>query len=253
MAVTTDTPEIVEDAFLNHRVRLRQPKQGYRAATDPVLLAASMPVIAGDSVLDLGCGAGAATFCLGARVEGLDLHGLELQHRYSSLARQNADLNGQTATIHDGDIRAMPHALKERVFDAVMLNPPWHGSAASGSPDQGRDVAHRLDTTLAVWVTAALTRAKPGGWIVLIQRAEWLSEILAALTPRTGDIAVLPLAARTGRPAKRIIVKARKGTNGPLKLASPLVLHDGPAHVADQDDFSAAAKAVLRDAEALDF
>ena len=32
-----------EDLFLGGRVRLRQPRGGYRAATDPVFLAAACP------------------------------------------------------------------------------------------------------------------------------------------------------------------------------------------------------------------
>lgn len=251
----TEEPEgeVVLDQFLDGKLQLYQPRAGYRAATDPVLLAASVPVQPGQSVLDLGCGVGAASFCLGRRVEGLDLHGLEVQLWYAALARRNAEANGIDLTVHDGDIRAMPSALKERVFDAVMLNPPWHGASGSRSPSRPKDVAHRLDTALAVWVAAALTRTRPGGWVVLIQRAEWLAEILAALQPRTGDISILPLSARAGRPAKRVIVKARKGTLGPLKLASPLVLHAGERHVEDGDDFTAAARSVLRGAESVDF
>ncbi len=81
---------VTEDALLDGRVRLRQPVAGYRAATDPVLLAAACPARAGESALDLGCGAGAAALCLAARVAGMDLHGLEVQPAYAALARENA-------------------------------------------------------------------------------------------------------------------------------------------------------------------
>ena len=70
---------LTDDAFLDGRVRLLQPKQGYRAATDPVLLAAAAAPKPGQTVLDLGCGVGAAAFCLAARASGLSLTGLELQ------------------------------------------------------------------------------------------------------------------------------------------------------------------------------
>ena len=253
MSTTFDEDEIVEDGFLDGRLRLRQPRQGYRAATDAVLLAASVPVVGGASVLDLGCGAGAVSLCLGHRVPELELHGLEVQPPYASLARENAALNGIELKVHEGDIRNMPGELKERVFDAVMLNPPWHGASGSGSPDQIRDVAHRLDTTMAVWLAAALSRTKPGGWIVVIQRAEWLAEILAAMQSRVGEIAILPLAARIGRPAKRVIVRARKASSGPLRLLAPLVLHQGEAHLADGDDYTPQARAILRDGASIEF
>ncbi|MBF0374243.1 MAG: methyltransferase, partial [Alphaproteobacteria bacterium] len=49
-----------DDTLLDGRVRLRQPTHGYRAAIDPVFLAAAVPAGAGQRVLDAGCGAGAA-------------------------------------------------------------------------------------------------------------------------------------------------------------------------------------------------
>ncbi|MCC7428595.1 MAG: methyltransferase, partial [Alphaproteobacteria bacterium] len=49
-----------EDRLLGGRVVLRQPVRGYRAAIDPVLLAAFVPARAGEHVLEGGIGAGAA-------------------------------------------------------------------------------------------------------------------------------------------------------------------------------------------------
>ncbi|MEM6664579.1 MAG: methyltransferase [Pseudomonadota bacterium] len=244
---------IVEDRFLDGRLILRQPRHGYRAATDPVLLAAATPAGPGDAVLDLGCGVGTASLCLAHRVRDLDLHGVEVQRDYAALARANAEGNNLPLTVYDADICAMPLDLRHRSFDAVILNPPWHEPEAMGSPNPGRDRANRLEMDLAIWMSAAMTRTRQGGWIVVIQRAESLPEILAALSTRAGDISVLPLAARSDRPAKRVIVKARKSSRGPFRLAAPLVLHDGASHDRDGDDYSAAASAVLRDGAALDF
>ena len=64
-------PDFTEDRILGGRVLLRQPAQGYRVAIDPVLLAAAAPARAGDLVLDVGCGVGAAALCLAARVPGV--------------------------------------------------------------------------------------------------------------------------------------------------------------------------------------
>jgi tRNA1Val (adenine37-N6)-methyltransferase len=244
---------IAEDGFLDGRVRIRQPVRGYRAATDPVLLAAAAPVRAGDAVLDLGCGAGTAALCLAARVEGVALHGLELQPGYARLARENAALNDRAMVVHEGDLRAMPAALRRQSFDAVMLNPPWHAPADIGSPDPGRDIANRRgDATTADWIDAALARTRPGGAVVAILRAEALPEALAALG-RRASAAVLPLAARPGRDAGRIILRARKGGRAPFRLAAPLVLHQGASHIADGDDYTPQAHAILRAAAALDF
>ena len=89
--------DLTDDAFLSGRLQLLQPRKGYRAATDPVLLAACVPAKAGQSVLDLGCGAGTASLCLAIRVPGLRHAGLELQPDYADLARQNASPLGVTS------------------------------------------------------------------------------------------------------------------------------------------------------------
>ncbi|NJS39430.1 MAG: methyltransferase, partial [Rhodobacteraceae bacterium] len=126
-----------DDKFLSGRLSLLQPLKGYRAATDPVLLAAACPAKAGDSVLDLGCGAGAAALCLGQRVPGLHLAGLELQADYADLARQNATRNGMALEVHEGDLARMPAALR-RDFDHVIANPPYYPPGGSPRPFRPR-------------------------------------------------------------------------------------------------------------------
>ena len=68
----------VANGFLGGRLRLWQPARGYRSGADAVMLAAACPARPGERVLELGCGAGVALFCLGARVPGLHLAGLEM-------------------------------------------------------------------------------------------------------------------------------------------------------------------------------
>ncbi|MEA1652987.1 methyltransferase [Nitrospirillum sp. BR 11164] len=140
---------VTEDRLLNGRVRLLQPAQGYRAAIDPVLLAAATPAGDGDRVLDLGCGAGAAAFCLAARLPGVRVAGLELQPQAADLARRNAELNGVTARVRItlGDAALAPAHLPPGAdpdlvagrFDHVMTNPPFHpGGRHTRSPGRAR-------------------------------------------------------------------------------------------------------------------
>lgn len=245
---------LTEDALLGQRVMLLQPRTGYRAATDPLLLAAAAHPTPGARVLDAGCGAGAAMLALAARVAGLDLHGLEVQPAYAELARRNAARNGVEATIWEGDLFAPPAELSRIGFDLVLTNPPFFDIAGPGSPDHGRDAARRAahDRGAEAWAAAAFARVRSGGRIAIIHLAAKLPEILAGLR-RGGDIAVLPLQARAGKSAKRIIVTARKGARAPFRIAPPLILHEGEAHVADADDFTEAAAAILRHAAALEF
>lgn len=243
---------LTEDGFLGGRLRIKQPVSGYRAATDPVFLAAFTPAVPGERVLELGCGAGVAILCLGARVPGLELHGLELQPGYAALARGNAASNLVALTVHEGDLRRPPAALVALRFDHVIANPPFHRGGATTAPrDAGRRRAHVEEAGLGDWVETGLRRLRDGGWLTMIHRAERLGGILAALEGRAGSTLVVPLAPRAGRVAGRVLVRARKGAAGPLVLAPPIVVHRGESHAADAGGYGPEAKRVLREGAAL--
>jgi tRNA1(Val) A37 N6-methylase TrmN6 len=236
--------DLTDDLFLCGRLRLLQPRAGYRAATDPVLLAAACPARLGHSVLDLGCGAGAAALCLGTRVPGVMLSGLEVQPAYADLARRNALRNGVNLDVYDGDLLAMPAPLR-RGFDHVMMNPPYYPSRGTPSPLPSRVRAMQVDLPLATWVQAGGRRLVPGGWLTVICGADGLPDVLAGMA-KLGSVAVLPLAPRVGRPAARIIVQARKGGRGPFRLLAPLILHAGAAHDTDGEAYTPEASVILR-------
>ncbi len=245
-----DDNQLTDDKFLCGRLRLLQPEKGYRAATDAVLLAAACPAEPGQSVLDLGCGAGAASLCLAARVPGLRLAGVEVQPEYADLARRNAARNGVEMEVEEGDLTRMPRGLR-RDFDHVIANPPWYPPGGTPSPVRVRATAMQVVLPLSDWVQAATRRLAPGGWLTLIAGADSLPDLLGALAPKLGSAAVLPLAARPGRPALRVILRARKGGRAPFRLLAPFVIHDGAAHDGDRESYTAEANAILRDGAAL--
>lgn len=238
--------QLSDDKFLCGRIRLLQPVKGYRAATDAVLLAAACPAEPGQSVLDLGCGAGAASLCLAARVPGLQQAGLELQPEYADLARRNAARNGVALEVHEGDITTIPKPLR-RDFDHVITNPPWYPPGGTPSPLKVRATALQVSLPLSVWVAEAARRLAPGGWLTLIAGADSLPDLLGALAPKLGSASVLPLTARDGRAPLRVILRARKGGRAPFRLLAPFIIHDGPAHDGDRESYSPQANAVLRD------
>lgn len=244
-------PDTTLDAFLGGRLRLRQPARGFRSGMDAMLLAASVPALAGQSALELGCGAGAAILALGTRVPGLALAGLELQPTYAALARDNAALNGLPLEVLEGDVESPPSGLRDRTFDHVFLNPPYFDRAASTpARDDGRDIAHGGTAPLASWLSLATRRLRPGGTLTLIQRTARLPELVGGLPSPLGSAEVLPLAARGGEEPRTILLRARKGGRAPFRLLAALPLH-GDARQADGKDFAPWAAAVLRDGAAL--
>ena len=209
------------DTFLDGRVTVTQPDSGFRSGLDAVMLAAAVPALAGQRLLELGSGAGTAALCLEARVPGIDVTGVELDAALAELAAQNAAANGSKARFVAADIFALPPELK-RDFDHVFCNPPFHG-AGQVSPDPARATALMDGGRLADWLTVGLQRTVSGGFFTAILRADRLNQALAAL-PEQG-VCAFPLLPHAGEAPKRVIVQARKGSHAPFALLPGLVLH----------------------------
>lgn len=236
-------------ALFGGRVSLRQPDKGFRVAIDSLLLAAAANPPSDSQVLDLGCGVGAAGLCLLDRRPDLRLSGLEIQPDLVALAARNiADNARQLAFgVVCGDAAALPREIKDRDFDWVISNPPYFAQGSGGaSPLAGKSRANQESSLdLAGWLDAMLRRLLPGGGLTLVHRSDRLAAILAGLEGRCGAITVLPLWPKTGQPAKRVLVSARKGSRAGAVLLPGLLLHR------DDGSFTDAANAVLRDGAAL--
>jgi tRNA1(Val) A37 N6-methylase TrmN6 len=232
----TDGCEFTEDAFLGGQLRLRQPKSGHRAGHDAILLAAATPARAGDRVVDFGAGAGAAGLAVAKRVAGIRLVLVEIDAALAALARDNAAVNAVPAEIVALDVTSGAAAfaaagLSPDSADVVLMNPPFNDPARHrASPDHGRKSAHVATAgTLDGWIQAARRILKSGGDLTLIWRADGLAEVLAALAPGFGSLAILPIHGEPTEPAIRVLVSAVKGGRAPTRIHAALMLKDDPA------------------------
>ena len=250
--MTDKRDDTTRDSFLNGAITVLQPQKGYRAATDPVFLAACIPAKAGQSVLEIGCGVGVAMLCLEKRVPGLLITGLELQEYYAELAQQNIVLNASAARLVQGDLMRMPADISGTSYDHVLFNPPFYGAKNVSAPkDAGKSLAYVMELGIKEWIEVGLKRLKPKGRISFIHRTEVLPEALSCLNRVAGDIKIKPLASRTDHAAKRVLITARKGTKGPTSLLAPLIIHKSEDHLADVGAYSTIAQAILREGHAL--
>jgi tRNA1(Val) A37 N6-methylase TrmN6 len=241
-------PEGTADRLLGGRVALRQPASGYRAAIDPVLLAAAVPARPGDHVLELGCGTGAAALCLLARVPDLNVTALERHPDLARFAKTNARANGAAdrMTVNAGDLLDPPGVVAAGGFDHAFANPPYLPAGAADAPADPLRAAANVEGVagLADWVAALARLTRRKGTVTLIHRADRLPELLAEMRKVAGSLAICPLWPAVGKPAKRVLVQGRVGVGGPARLAPGLTLHaDG--------GFTAAVRAVLEDAAPL--
>ncbi len=244
-AADPKSEEISEDGFLDQRLHLLQPRTGYRAAIDPVFLAAAVPAVAGERALDVGAGVGVASLLLAWRVPGLRVSGLERESGLLRLAMENARRNGlgPRADFMVGDLARPPTRLAPGSFDHVLANPPYlEAGRAHASPVSGRASAMiESGEGLDAWIAFALRMARDKGSVTLIHRADRLDDLLAGLRGRLGGLILFPLWPDRGSgPAGRVIVQGRKGSKAPLRLAKGLVLHE------EGGRFTPEAEAILR-------
>ncbi|MCB1339467.1 MAG: methyltransferase [Pseudooceanicola sp.] len=231
---------------------LYQPKTGYRSGLDPVLLAAAVPVKPGESVLDLGCGAGAAALCLLARAPSARAVGLEIQPAYHALALMNAAGNPFDFEPVLGDVADGARALMGRNFDHVIANPPFYRAGAhTRADDPGRQMALGEELPLAEWIATAAKRLKPRGYLHMIQRPDRLPDMLAGCAGRLGALELLPIAPREGRAPELVILRARKDGRAAFRLHAPLVLHLEDRSLGNGKNYRPDIAAVQRDAAPL--
>ena len=231
--MTAPENETTEDTVYQGRVRLVQPVKGFRAGFDSLLLASALPSLEKGEALEIGCGCGGALLPAAWRLPAVSFTGLEMSAPVAEMARKGAALNGFGARVSvetaEASAWVSPH---ENRFDLVFANPPYFEPGRISEPGEGKASAYIETLSLEGWIKAMIHAARPRAPVILIHRAAELARILAQLDRQAGEIAVLPVASKAGEPARRVLVRGRKGLKrGPLTLLPPLVTHneDGSA------------------------
>ena len=229
--------EYEETRLLDGRVACLQPINGYRTAIDPVLLAASIDAKAGERVLDVGSGTGAASLCLASRVRGVEITGIEIQPEYAGLARKSAELSGVADQINfvTADLSELPKDDKFREFDHVMTNPPYVESGRGRVPPDTLKARATVEShvDLCSWIAHCLKMTRSRGTFTIIHRADRLEHIMPSIYGVLGHIVVFPLwpsrinkDKQGGVNANRVIISGRKGIKSPGVLSSGIAMHE---------------------------
>jgi tRNA1(Val) A37 N6-methylase TrmN6 len=224
--------DIAEDALLDGRLRLLQPRRGHRAGTDAILLAAAAAPRPGERAADFGAGTGAVGLALALREPTLQMLLVERDPRLADLCARNLGLNGVEGRALALDLLS-PRPAREAAglenLDLVVTNPPFvEAGEAPSSPEPLRAGAHELPPGgFRRWIAAAADALRFRGRLVLIQRADRLETCLDALRPAFGSLALRPVHPAAGAPAIRILVSAVRGGRAGVRILPPVVLH-GP-------------------------
>ncbi len=235
--------------LLNKNILLRQPKEGFRASIDSVLLAAACRASGNDTILDMGCGVGAVTLCLLHRLKNVHVTGIERQEVYKNLAEENASLNGFGERAHfiQACVTDFNVDTKDHRFDHIVSNPPYFGNGSHLiSPNVLKAEAMAGEDIPEIWIKKAFDLLKPKGELVLINPADCLVRIINALGKKFGAVEIIPLWPKQGRNAKRIIVRAIKNRKSAPVIHHGLILHK------EDGDYTNEANAILRDGKSIE-
>ena len=229
--------DIVTDAMLDGRLVLRQPRRGHRAGTDAVLLAAACAVKPGDVLVDVGSGVGTVGLALALREPRCSGFLLDDDPSISALADENCRLNrletrivAVSADLFDPAARRAVGLAEERA-NVVVTNPPFFvGTETRMSADPGKASAYLLRRGaethgLAEWVCAGASLLAPMVRFYAIHRPEALPALLSACEGRLGALVLVPVYAKAGGPALRVLISGVKGSRAALSMGSPFVLH----------------------------
>jgi len=220
-------------AFFHGRIRILQPKKGYRFSVDAPLLADFIRTRPEDEALEIGTGSGVISLLLSLK-PFRKITAIEIQAGLAGLARRNVELNGLGGRIEvvEADLRTFEPG---RTFDLIFSNPPYIRKAAGflGASAEKSAAKHELHGTIGEIL------AKTAGWLAPEGRASFVypekrrEDFLRAagesglavrrlrfVHPRTADPANLFLI-EVGRGSK---AKAGKGrTAEGVELMPPLI------------------------------
>lgn len=196
--------------------------------------------------MDVGAGVGAASLCLAMRCPNVRVTAVELIREQMRYAVDNVAINKlreQVEVLH-GDLLRPPPRLAAGTFTHVMANPPYLEAARGRtSPYVTKKISNQEgEASLDQWAKFCLLMVKPKGTVTFIHRADRLDEILSYFLGKLGNIVVYPLWPGKNKPAKRVLIRGVKNTQGALKLMPGMILHN------DDGKFTSEADAVLRQA-----
>ncbi|KUO66265.1 MAG: hypothetical protein APF80_08930 [Alphaproteobacteria bacterium BRH_c36] len=251
--------DVSDDAFLGGRIRLLQPRRGYRAGIDAVLLAAAVPEdlrgASGNTLLDAGAGIGTVGLCAARRLCELRVTLIEREPQLVDLARENIARNelGDRACVHLTDLTVHGNGplscqLAPESYAVVVANPPFiaaRDGTMSEFPLKRSSHALRPQETLDQWCRFLARMCAPGGLAIVIHTTEGLDDIMTGFKGRFGGLIIQPLHPRHGEAANRVIVAARKGQRVRTRILPGIEIH------AEGHDFTPRIAAVLRDGAGL--
>jgi tRNA1Val (adenine37-N6)-methyltransferase len=220
------------DSILNGRLRLIQPRRGYRFSIDAILLGRFIRPRPGARILELGAGCGVISIMAAALYAPRQVVAIDVQEEMAALTARNAAINDLPAVqAIAADLRARTIAgASPSSFDLVIANAPYraHGTGRR-SPVPGRDMARAESiATLRDFTVAGARYLKDGGKAAFVFTASRSAELITELRAvRLEPKRLRMVHPRLELPATTVLIEARRGGGVELEVEPPLILYAG--------------------------
>jgi tRNA1Val (adenine37-N6)-methyltransferase len=234
------------DTILDGRIRIIQPREGYRFSIDSILLAHFVQIRDRDRVLELGAGCGVISIALAAMRRPREIVAVEIQPELAALIARNAKEN-QVEKVRAilADLRKLPNAeVARESLDVVIANPPYRASNAGRvSPHEARRLARsEAAATLEDFIAAASRCVRRGGRAAFVFAGDRSAELIATLCEHHLEPKRIRFVhAFADAPATSILIEARKHGGVAVAVAPPLIIFDAPGI------YSREARTILRE------
>ena len=222
--------QITADFFLNGKIQVFQPANGYRFSIDSLLLAGLSSPSASATVLDLGTGCGIIPLILAYKSSSLRLIGVEIQPSLVDLAIKNIKRNGMTdrISIFCKDMCKLSQNTFDTVIDYVICNPPYRSVQAGRiNPDPQKALArHELAINLSQLIAITHKLLRIGGKFISIYPPERLTDVIfhmrqKAIEPKR----VHMIFSKQNEPAKLVVIEGVRGGRPGIQEISSLVIY----------------------------
>lgn len=119
----SETLDVIEEK----RLKLIQPKKGYRFTEDSILLANFVEEKEGDEIIDIGSGSGIIAVQIALRGKAKKIFCIEIQEKLATCAERNIIINSveKIVEVVRGDARRIKRFFPPSSFDIAVSNPPY--------------------------------------------------------------------------------------------------------------------------------
>ena len=221
-------------------LKIIQNKEGFCFGIDSILLANFAKEIKKESkIIDLGTGTGILGILLSAKIENLNIVGVEIQQEVYEMAKRSIALNHleEKFNLIHASIKQLEDKVEMGTFDAVITNPPYkkNHSGLQSENEKKQISRHEITANLEDFIQNSVKLLKDKKDFYMVHRPERLADIMELLRKYKLEPKKLQLVhPQIGKAPNLLLIKATKNANPFLTIEKPLYIYQQDGQYTDE-------------------